>query len=715
MSYNDSFKRLASLQGSDPGFFVLAVHSFIEGVLRATFSVDDPADDRFSSFLDAFRNGLITKKQSYVKGLDVLGLIAKQHQLTNEVRHKFSKADIEDARAATFHLQKFCALAGIPEEDGLRSVLEYLKAWEERRSYAELVKEVGDLGYRFQMEKKSAKEMADRLERLQAFEAEAAQLKAQIQVQDRAIKALEEAKDRKDQKVDELRAERAGLAEELRKVKDKAKAYDDAQAYLQMISRLTILTRTRTEYEKSIIRLTQEQRKVLEQIRLDSDFLVKGAAGTGKTLVLLKAIEKAKGGGEQGSLGLEELTGSVALLTYTRTLVKYDKYIASLMTEDESPGRISTADAFLGERLRELDPMIRVDYKLPETLAARFPAAGLSPRDLAAEVESFLWGNDIGYEDYVVRGIDRTGMKRPLMKEQRAAVWSSAEAMEAAMEADKTYTRNRAALLLHRALAEGRAPGVRKTDFLFIDEAQDLPASVLKALKACCGRCMVLAGDADQSIYQPGFSFRRAGLDLTGHSRILKMNFRNTVQIHEVAERYRNGGLDPDRESQPEAFREGPPPELFQAADEEDLLDLLERRLELFLRDLGYTPENICIMVPHGDALNAVRTRLGEQGLSVSDIRPDGFDFSESGSVRITTLHSAKGLDFPVVLLVLSRFHLKESSLDPATQERMERNLVYVAMTRAMDHLNVFIREDTKTPALLDLEASFQEPSGSQA
>ena len=710
-TYDDSFRRLAKLQGGDPAFFVLAVHSFIEGLLRASCSLDDPADDSFGSFLGEFRSRLVGHADAYIPGLEVLGLIKQQHSLTNEVRHRFGKASVEDARAATQHLRRFCQLAKIPEGEGQKILMEYLKAWDDRRSYADLVKEVKDLGYRYQLAKNDAKAMTERVSALEAAQIEAEHLREQLRIKDRALADLEVVKGKKDERVDELRAERAALAAELKAAKAKAAAYDDAQAYLDALSRMTVLTRTRADYEKSIIRLTPEQKKVLEQIHLDSDFLVKGAAGTGKTLVLLKAIEKAKGGGAyQPALAYSELKGSIALLTYTTTLVKYDQYVSSLLSAEGQERRVATADAFLLERLRELDPRLGIDYHLSEELAKQFPAAGLSPKELAAEVENFIWGNDVSYDEYVLQGIERRGMKRPLAKEQRIAVWSSAEAMEAAMVARNTYTRNRAALLLAKAIAEGSAGNVKRIEYTFIDEAQDLPAAVLKALKACTNRCVLLAGDADQSIYQPGFSFKRAGLDIGGRTRILRTNFRNTVQLHEVAERYRRSNCGIDDENEPYAFRDGPIPELYKAVDADDMFDLLEKRITIFLSVLGYTPENICIVVPRDEDLQNLSERLSADGLSLVDIRGKGFSFSEAGTIRLTTMHSAKGLDFPVVLLYLPQFHVMNSSLDPATSDRMARNLIYVAMTRAMDHLNVFLREGTENPALLDLASCFTNP-----
>ncbi len=710
-TYQEAFARLAALQGSDPAFFVLAVHSFVEGFLRITLDPGDPADDNFYTILNLFRDELIRRANGhFIQGLDTLTQIKNQHKLTNDIRHMFVSATVDDARAATQHLRRFCSLANVPEDDSLEKVVSYIEAWDDRRCRGDLVKELNELGYKYHLDKKTSEQRAERLAALEKAEDLSRQLQEEIKKKDAELALQSEVKNHKDARIDELRAERSALVSELKGAKETIKGYEDVREYLEVLTRMTVLTRTRTDYERTILRLTGEQKRILAQIHLDNDFLIKGAAGTGKTLVLLKAIEKAKSGASEPSLGLAEIQGSrsIVLLTYTRTLVKYDQYMVTLLDNDKSASRISTADAYLLERFREIEPSASINFKLPEELAKQFPAAGLSSRELAAEVESFIWGNVVSYDEYVVQGIERRGMKRPLVKDQRMAVWSASEAMEAAMSARKVYTRNKAAILVAQAIAGGRSAGITRTDFIFIDEAQDLPAAVLMAIKACSSRCTILAGDSDQSIYQPGFSFKRAGFDIAGRTWILKTNFRNTVQVHELAGRYRCLSPGIDEDNQPDAFRDGPMPELFKFADQRSMLELLENRIMLFMKAPGYSPENICVIVPRDDDLEKIVSRLSSQGLSVSDIREKEFQFSTRDSIRLTTMHSAKGLDFPVVILYLPHFNMPETTLDQATTDRMSRNLIYVAMTRAMDHLDVIMNETTKNPAVIDLAAAFE-------
>ncbi|PKL24601.1 MAG: hypothetical protein CVV47_09185 [Spirochaetae bacterium HGW-Spirochaetae-3] len=76
---------------------------------------------------------------------------------------------------------------------------------------------------------------------------------------------------------------------------------------------------------------------------------------------------------------------------------------------------------------------------------------------------------------------------------------------------------------------------------------------------------------------------------------------------------------------------------------------------------------------------------------------------------RVSTLHSAKGLDFPVVLLFLDRAPFFGTGYDDESIERMSANLVYVAMTKAMDRLDVFTLENQESVAIVNVARVFAE------
>ncbi len=75
-----------------------------------------------------------------------------------------------------------------------------------------------------------------------------------------------------------------------------------------------------------------------------------------------------------------------------------------------------------------------------------------------------------------------------------------------------------------------------------------------------------------------------------------------------------------------------------------------------------------------------------------ANIRDEDFSFKETGTIRLSTLHSSKGLDFAVVLLYLPTLPPR-GDFDERAGQGIVRNLLYVAMTRAMDNLNVFTLE----------------------
>jgi superfamily I DNA/RNA helicase len=308
--------------------------------------------------------------------------------------------------------------------------------------------------------------------------------------------------------------------------------------------------------------------------------------------------------------------------------------------------------------------------------------------------------------------VSRGGMRQPLSAAQRAQVWDIRDQVAAAMDEKGTFSKNYSRLkLIERLEAEAArgsgapgAPRLADVEVAFVDESQDLTAADLKALKLMSARGVVMAGDAGQAIYGLGSPYRRAGIDISGRSRILRTDFRTTCPIHDLAEKYRQVS-GPDIEGDTvvtHAFREGPAPELYAARTREELMGLVVEKAGLFIDKLGYDPENITILAPGKADVAAIRERLSRRGIPSADIRDDSFSFATEGLARVSTMHSSKGLDFPVVLLYLPGLPLS-AEYDESAAGSLARNLIYVSMTRAMDNLNVFVMEEAKEPAIADL------------
>jgi DNA helicase-2/ATP-dependent DNA helicase PcrA len=127
---------------------------------------------------------------------------------------------------------------------------------------------------------------------------------------------------------------------------------------------------------------------------------------------------------------------------------------------------------------------------------------------------------------------------------------------------------------------------------------------------------------------------------------------------------------------------DGPAPVLRQALDRSGYLKELEA--EHTIESQGRL-ENLAELVGHAEEIDDVDTFL-EQVSLVADT--DDLDGDES-QVVLMTLHSAKGLEFPVVFLVGMEDgvfpHLR--SLGEPDQLEEERRLAYVGLTRARERL----------------------------
>lgn len=695
--------RLSRLVGTDEGFYILALHSFIESFLRYEKGYGE--EPRFPELTWSFREEILRERGGeFIDGLTALGRLGKQHIFTNKVRHAFERMDPEEAAAATHLFLRFCMLAGIgdcPQTGKLKSSLDI---WGSRTSIIEQNTVIRQMQRELEDLRKEKETFAEQQDSYRKLKAEITELHHRVSGYTIEIQKRTEAVKQKDDKVDELRAERNRLIRERNGLIKEAEQYSRFERYLRYLGRLSLCTRTRMDYEQTIAELTPEQEAALENVKLNRDFLIRGGAGTGKSLVLLESLRRAV---EQQELDFGE-GESVVLVTFTRTLAKYNRYISKLMGIGIPLDIISTVDKLFYDKLTAVCPEAVYDFNLLDTYIeeAEIPAF-ISKAELHSELENFIFSRAVTKKEYIDDMIVRTGMRRRLGKSQRREIWEFTERFISRMEELRTYTKEYGRLKLLGYLREHPdRRELRSISYLFLDEVQDLTPAALMVLKALTRRSIIMAGDTGQSLYNYQSPFERAGISLRGGTRVLKTNFRNTRQIHEFAEGFRAlsppaASAGPDPGSEPFTFREGPRPELYTADTKEGLLTRIRQNLTIFIEELGYDPENICILVPRNCEIEPVTVSVGQAGYTGCTITDKEFLFTDTGSVRISTFHSSKGLDFPVVFLYLPYLY-RRSHYGAEEEELMLRNLVYVGITRGMDNVLLFVRR-SDDPILKDL------------
>ncbi len=696
----DKIDRLVRMLESDGGFYVLATHSFIEYYMRNNFpGYDNSWTITFNTNLYNYKKYLIEENPGqFLNELSCFKAIMDQRKIIDSVLYNFEAVSREEARAATFNFLQFSKATGI-DERLLEELKKSLESWRRGKGERKVdIFELENIKNELFSLKKENRELLDQYRDFEETKAVKKYLESRIETLSLEIDLQRKNTDEKNQKIDELRQSQKDLEEDKKQVDIKISHYEQIDKYLKNLLRVTLYSRTRMDYERTLTELTGEQKDILKQITLKSDFLVKGGAGTGKTLVLLEAMKEVNRG------TLEFANKKLLLLTYTNTLVKYDRYISEIMEISDGNTLINTADSYINGIFEGIFPDFKIDYSILGKLCKEQNSSSFfDGKQLYMEIEDFLYGYNISEKEYIQGMIVRRGMKTKLTRLQRQEVWNIKSSIEELMVKSRTISKGYSRVLIFNNLNDDIMLEKQEFDHIFIDESQDLFPIELQLLKDLSLSSLVMAGDTDQSIYGIGSPYNRAGISTIGTTKILKTNFRNTIPIHELAEKFRKRSTSGfDKSITPAAFREGPIPELYSSPDTEELYNQLVEKVKIFVNTIEYDRENICILAPTARFLNKIQDRLETEGISSVNIKDPQFSFKSEGSIRLSPLHSSKGLDIPVVLLFIPiLFYNKE--LDTGESEDLVRNLVYVSMTRAMENLNVFTKENSNDPIIGDL------------
>ena len=425
---------------------------------------------------------------------------------------------------------------------------------------------------------------------------------------------------------------------------------------------------------------------------------VSGSAGTGKTVV---ALHRA------AFLAQSNPDARVLLTTFSDTLASLLRTKLELLVHQEMKpdGRIlvDSLDA-VGLRLYEatFGPPKLAGW---ETIGAIVEdAAGregtkFSRSFLLTEWERVVdaWQLDT-WEDY--RDVARIGRYRRLSEAQRKAVWPVFQRVRSGLREQGLATKAGMFGRLTREVERLEHPPFHH---VVVDEAQDVSVAQLRFLAALAGgraNGLFFAGDLGQRIFQQPFSWKDLGVDVRGRSQTLRINYRTSHQIRTQADRLLDpaisdvdGNLE-ERKGTVSVFN-GPQLAVQVLEDEEAESSAVSKWLTGRISE-GLQPGEIGVFVRSMDQLKRAvaavkRTRLP---YSILDEEAD----AAAGCATVGAMHLAKGLEFRAVAVmacdseVIPLQSRVESIADEADLEEVyntERNLLYVACTRARDHLLV--------------------------
>jgi len=318
------------------------------------------------------------------------------------------------------------------------------------------------------------------------------------------------------------------------------------------------------------------------------------------------------------------------------------------------------------------------------------------------------------WEQY--RDVQRLGRKTRVAEPQRRVLWSIFEKAIAALEADALLTEAGLFTKLADALAaSGQAP----FDYAIVDESQDISIPHLRYL-AMLGKArkdsLFFAGDLGQRIYQQPFSWRSLGVDIRGRSRTLQINYRTSHQIRAQADRLLNAAVaDVDENNEVRngtiSVFDGAAPLIKELGSVAEEATVVGEWIAARLKD-GASPHEIGVLVR--SEAEYPRARAALQAAQAAYTVLDDSVATKSGTVSITKIELAKGLEFRCVAVMACdadiiplQSRIESAADEPDLKEvyETERHLLYVACTRARDHLLV-TSSNQPSEFLRDLQAN---------
>jgi len=464
-------------------------------------------------------------------------------------------------------------------------------------------------------------------------------------------------------------------------------------------------------WEKWTIFLHPAQRQLIERY-YSGPARVSGSAGTGKTIV---ALHRAV------FLSRTNPDARVLITTFSDTLAYTlrTKLRRLISNEPRLGERIEVhAMAAVGRRLYE------VNLGLPHTASREMVKQILeqTSREVGGHKFSlhFLlteWEQVVDawqlktWEAY--RDVTRLGRKTRLPEPQRAVLWAIFDRVRSNLKAQDQITYSGIFTQLASHLAETKH---LPFDFTVVDEAQDLSVAQLRFLGALGGgrpNTLFFAGDLGQRIFQQPFSWKALGVDVRGRSRTLRINYRTSHQIRMQADRLLGpeladvDGNKEDRGGTISVFN-GPYPRIMALDNPKDEVEEVGKWL-MDLKREGVAPHEIGVFVRSETQLDRAREAVEKAGIPFKVL--DENVETTSGHISISTMHLAKGLEFSSVAVMAcddeviplqQRIETVADEADLAEVYDTERHLLYVACTRARDHLLV-TSGDTPSEFLDDL------------
>ena len=396
------------------------------------------------------------------------------------------------------------------------------------------------------------------------------------------------------------------------------------------------------------IRPTPEQLMILRDAAAGFR-LIRGAAGSGKTTAALLRLRQlcASRIARKARLGLADPV-RVLVLTFNRTL---KGYITQLATEQVAASNDLhlTVETFATWALGIIGSRQIIKPRPPiRQLLSRIGVTGTDLEYFVDEIEYIMGRFPPPRRTKYIEAL-RAGHGRAPAVPQRMRARLLADVL-GPYEKQKS---RREGVDWNDIALEAADAGGKGYDVVVVDECQDLSANQLRAILAHLKKDHVTTFiiDAVQRIYPQSFQWRELGIDMRPQMVFtLPRNHRNTKEIARFVSSLvqdlppEQDGVLPDEEA---CQRTGSRPEVI-AGIYRTQLDYMLNHVQPFLE----VDQTVAILQPKGGQwFDFARNVLRQRGIAFCELTRNREWPTGTELVALSTIHSAKGLEFDHVLL----------------------------------------------------------------
>ena len=486
------------------------------------------------------------------------------------------------------------------------------------------------------------------------------------------------------------------------------------------------------------IKLTDEQTKIVQS--RDRILLIKGAAGSGKTLVgLHRAFEMASD--NHGSLNYGENSDEkkkVIFLTFNNTLINdlKDKY-KSLFGKEASKNVIfQTYDKYMYGVLQQFLEKTHGGYTMSsfgreyyksgisrDFLKNRLQGLGYEYSFIEDEFE-YIIVNNFSKEEYLE--VLRKNRKKRLLKSEREKIYDALVEYQNRINSENKEDGIRK---YNFFIEDTLNPIIRNEDYnkvaekypdlyekfkdvhsIIVDESQDFTRAKIMILLKIMDifkeiKSLTFLYDVSQNLYKntcfSGItSFKEIGIDGRKSVKSLSFSYRSTRQIHlsayDMVSKFQDETDKNEIALKPNFCQsdEGVKPFLVKFDSVEEEAELFAKTVERFLKEKNYDPLDILVVPSDNNETDRYRAALESRGIKSRYIDKEfGKECNKKnqsmrevckGTIRFCNTHTVKGMEAKIIFMLgVNNVSFKDEDHEVAKH-------YYVQMTRAMEYLFLF-------------------------